>query len=541
VKKFDGENHRWLSSGEYIQMSGRAGRRGLDDRGIVIMMVDAQMEPAVAKNMIKGQADSLNSSFYVGYNMLLNLLRVEEMDPETLMRKSFHQYQHDRELPDLEKKLKTMEAEKSQIKITGEETVAEYYHLRMQLHKLKQNLREFMNQPVYSVPFLQPGRLVKVTDGDQEWGWGVVVNFQKKKEQGQSISGVKTNYVVDVLLNCSSTTEPGAKPVPCAPGEKAVMQVIPILLPLLDGISSLRIYIPKDLRPLDNRASVAKSIAEVQKRFEGEGGVPLLDPVEDMEIEDADFKKIVRKIETLEDKLYNSKEFKEKTLPERFKEYEKKVRLETEIKEMKKQLKSSGDIVLKEDLKGMKKVLRRLGFTNSEDVVDVKGRVACEITAGDELVVTELIFMGLFNDLDVEQTVALLSCFVFDENAKDTTVVRKEVQDPYRQLQETARRIGKITQECKIDIDVEEYVKKFRSSLIDVAFEWAKGAKFSEVMKLTKIFEGSVIRAMRRLEELLRQLSSAAKAIGNTELEAKFTQGIAKIKRDIIFAASLYL
>ena len=58
---------------------------------------------------------------------------------------------------------------------------------------------------------------------------------------------------------------------------------------------------------------------------------------------------------------------------------------------------------------------------------------------------------------------------------------------------------------------------------------------------LPRSFEGSIIRAMRRLEELMRQLCSAANSIGNTELEAKFTEGIKRIKRDIIFAASLYL
>ena len=42
-----------MTSGEYIQMSGRAGRRGLDDRGIVILMVDEKMPPAAGKLIVK--------------------------------------------------------------------------------------------------------------------------------------------------------------------------------------------------------------------------------------------------------------------------------------------------------------------------------------------------------------------------------------------------------------------------------------------------------------------------------------------------------
>ena len=58
---------------------------------------------------------------------------------------------------------------------------------------------------------------------------------------------------------------------------------------------------------------------------------------------------------------------------------------------------------------------------------------------------------------------------------------------------------------------------------------------------MTDVFEGSIIRCMRREEELLRQMANAAKAIGNTELENRFAEGNGKIKRDIVFAASLYL
>lgn len=43
-------------------------------------MLDSKMEPAIAKNMLKGEADRLDSAFHLGYSMILNLIRVEGIE-----------------------------------------------------------------------------------------------------------------------------------------------------------------------------------------------------------------------------------------------------------------------------------------------------------------------------------------------------------------------------------------------------------------------------------------------------------------------------
>ncbi len=152
-----------------------------------------------------------------------------------------------------------------------------------------------------------------------------------------------------------------------------------------------------------------------------------------------------------------------------------------------------------------------------------------------------MIFNGVFNDLTPQQCAALLSCFVFEEKSEEGGKLKEELAGPLRMMQDLARRIAKVSIDSKLQMDEEEYVQSFRTEMMDVVFSWSQGAKFSDICKMTDIFEGSIIRAMRRLEELLRQMCAAAKAIGNTELEIKFAESISCIKRDIVFAASLYL
>ena len=55
------------------------------------------------------------------------------------------------------------------------------------------------------------------------------------------------------------------------------------------------------------------------------------------------------------------------------------------------------------------------------------------------------------------------------------------------------------------------FIKSFNPNLMDVVAAWCKGGTFAAIVDLTDVYEGSIIRAMRRLEELLRDMCHAAK------------------------------
>lgn len=56
--------------------------------------------------------------------------------------------------------------------------------------------------------------------------------------------------------------------------------------------------------------------------------------------------------------------------------------------------------------------------------------------------------------------------------------------------QESARRIAKISEEAKMDIDVDEYIDSFKPQMMDVVYSWATGCTFADICKMTDVFEG---------------------------------------------------
>lgn len=558
VRKWDGREFRWVSGGEYIQMSGRAGRRGLDDRGVVIMMIDEQMEPAVAKGMVKGEADRLESAFRLSYNMIINLLRVEGISPEFMLERSFFQFQNGSKATEMEAEIEQLEQEYSEATVEDEENIAEYYNHRKQIDSYGEDMRVILTHPSNCSRFLQSGRLIKVRvkrqgKSDLDFGWGVVINMMKRSPPKNSKKKVEWSdhekFVVDVLVNLAGTSpvnlirrqDPnlveGIKPA--VAGESARAEILPITLESITQFANIRAFVPKDLTSVQARNAAYKSVEEISRRFPD--GIPSLDPVKNMNIKDDAFLKIVRKVEILESVLAGNPLRESERLPEIYEQYAQKVALAEKIKTLKSKLSKAYSILQLDELKCRMRVLRRLGFISQSDIVEIKGRVACEISSGDELLLTELIFNGTFSKLTPEQCASLLSCFVLDEASKEQTALRAELKEPLSALQLMAKEIAKVSRESKIELNEEEYVKSFKTELMEVVYQWAKGASFAQICKMTDIYEGSLIRVFRRLEELIRQLVVAAQRIGNEELEEKMEASSKLISRDLVSAGSLYL
>ena len=103
-----------------------------------------------------------------------------------------------------------------------------------------------------------------------------------------------------------------------------------------------------------------------------------------------------------------------------------------------------------------------------------------------------------------------------------------------------AKKIYHVMVDCKVTIEEDEYIGSIKEQLVEVTYEWCQGSTFGQVCKQVEAYEGTIIRTLRRLHELLKQMSNGAKIIGNDELVGKFEEATTKVFRGMVQAASLY-
>ena len=206
---------------------------------------------------------------------------------------------------------------------------------------------------------------------------------------------------------------------------------------------------------------------------------------------------------------------------------------------------SNESLSLFPDFLQRKAVLRELGYVDDNETVAVKGRVACEVNTCDELIATELVFEGILNDLEPPEIVAALSALVFQDKSGEEELdieLPEALRNCCTQMKMIALNLGQLQKNQGLEIDPLEYSDStLKFGLVHVVYEWALGVPFSKICELTLVQEGSIVRTITRLDELCREIRNCARAVGNPVLYRKCEAASTSIKRDIVFASSLYV
>lgn len=220
--KFNGEQHVPLTPGEYTQLTGRAGRRGIDVEGHAVVLWTPDVEPAEVAGLASTRTFPLRSSFAPSYNMTINLVR--QMGPaqaHKLLEASFAQYQADRSVVGLRRGIERGERMLKEISAElGDDAILDYVRLRMQISERERaqsrasrlQRRRAANEALAS---LRRGDIITITHG-RRGGLAVVLEPARDDEDPRPLVLTEHRWAGRISsADYSGTSAPlGSMPLP---------------------------------------------------------------------------------------------------------------------------------------------------------------------------------------------------------------------------------------------------------------------------------------------------------------------------------------
>ncbi|WP_427131640.1 DEAD/DEAH box helicase [Pseudarthrobacter sp. S9] len=487
LDKFNGEAHVNITAGEYTQLTGRAGRRGIDVEGHAVVLWQPGTDPAAVAGLASRRTYPLNSSFRPTYNMSINLLaQFGRPRAREILESSFAQFQADRSVVGLAKQVRSREESlagfsKAMTCHLGDFT--EYSRLRRALadaenmaSKSSSRARKSLTED--SLSRLLPGDVVDVPTGRAP-GLAVVLSSDHESREPRPAVMTLDNQLRRIGIHDV---------------DGPVSPITRIRIP-----KSFNAKLPKSRRDL--ASSVRNAVRENRppappRRNEDFGRAAAL-PNQEKKI--AELRRELR--------AHPCHGCSEREDHARWSERWWKLRQETDG--LVRQIQGRTNTIAK-TFDRVCGVLTSYGYLETSDAgvlsISPDGQRLRRIYGEKDLLISQSLRMGAFGDLDAAEVAALVSVLVYQAKREDRGLRPKM---PSVSLESA---VDTVVREWSALEDVEEANKlpltgEPELGLVWPIFKWAKGRHLQDVLSGTELAAGDFVRWVKQVIDLLDQLA----------------------------------
>ncbi len=487
LTKWNGDSHADITPGEYTQLTGRAGRRGIDVEGHGVVLWRPGLDPRQVAGLASTRTYPLRSSFRPSYNMAVNLVGTDgRARSRRLLESSFAQFQADRGVVGLAAELRRSAdalAGYAEAATCERDDFMEYARLRRrcsdieagQARRRKSDSRAAVTDSLHA---LRPGDVIDVPAG--RWaGTAVVIDPGVYGEREGPRPLVLTVDRHARRLSLGDFPEPVA-----ARGRMRVPKTFSARSPQArrDLASALRTkeqQLPPSTLPSARRSGRA-AVEEV--------GV---DP-EAQALREALRAHPCHGCPEREDHARWAERYD---------------RLDRDTQGLRRRIESRTHSIARQ-FDRVCEVLDTLGYLDGDEVTP-DGRRLSRLYSELDLVAAECLRLGVWDELAPEELAACLSALVHEsrnaDQAPEPRLPRGRVPDVVAAMQHTWAELDRMEREHRVT-----YLRRPDFSFAWVAFRWARGASLDEVLGDAQVTAGDFVRTMRQLLDVIDQVADAA-------------------------------